>query len=66
MLSRFSLVQLLATPCTVAHLASLSMGFSMQEYWMGYYKGQEGVMWAIVNTEANSSVNIGHFSGNII
>ena len=32
MLSR---VQLFATPWTVAHQASLSMGFSRQEYWSG-------------------------------
>ena len=28
-------VQLFATPWTVAHQASLSMGFSRQEYWSG-------------------------------
>ena len=28
-------VQLLATPCTVAHQAALSMGFPRQEYWSG-------------------------------
>ena len=28
-------VQLLETPCTVASQASLSMGFSRQEYWNG-------------------------------
>ena len=28
-------VRLFATPCTVAHQASLSMGFSRQEYWSG-------------------------------
>ena len=33
-LSRFSRVQL-CTPCTVAHQAPLSMGFSRQEYWSG-------------------------------
>ena len=33
-LSRFSHVQLFATPWTVAHQA-LSMGFSRQEYWSG-------------------------------
>ena len=33
--SRFSHVQLFATPGTVAHQASLSMGFSRQEYWSG-------------------------------
>ena len=32
MLSHFSHVQLFATPWTVAHQASLSMGFSRQEY----------------------------------
>ena len=31
-LSHFSHVQLLATPCTVAHQAPLPMGFSRQEY----------------------------------
>ena len=29
-------VQLFATPWTVAHQASLSMGFSRQEYWGGF------------------------------
>ena len=35
MLSRFSHVQLSATPWTVAHQAPLPMGFSRQEYWNG-------------------------------
>ena len=35
LLSRFSHVRLLATPCTAAHQAPLSIGFSMQEYWSG-------------------------------
>ena len=35
LLSRFSRVQLLATPSTAAHLAPPSMGFSRQEYWSG-------------------------------
>ena len=35
MLSRFSRVQLFATPWTLAHQATLSMGFSRQEYWNG-------------------------------
>ena len=35
-LSRFSRVQLFATPWTVAHQAPLSMGFSRQEYWSGF------------------------------
>ena len=30
-----SRVQLFATPQTIAHKASLSMGFSRQEYWSG-------------------------------
>ena len=34
-LSHFSPVQLFATPWTVAHQASLSMGFSRQDYWSG-------------------------------
>ena len=36
LLSRFSCVQLPATPWTVAHQAPLSMGFSWQEYWHGF------------------------------
>ena len=35
LLSCFSRVQLCATPWTVARQASLSMGFSRQEYWSG-------------------------------
>ena len=35
MLSRFSRVHLFATLWTVACQASLSMGFSKQEYWSG-------------------------------
>ena len=35
LLSRFSRVRLFATPWTVAYQASLSMGFSRQEYWSG-------------------------------
>ena len=35
MLSRFSHVRLSVTPWTVALQASLSMGFSRQEYWNG-------------------------------
>ena len=31
----FSCVQLFETPWTVAYQASLSMGFSRQEYWSG-------------------------------
>ena len=34
-LSRFSRVQLLATPWTVAHQVPLSLGFSRQGYWSG-------------------------------
>ena len=34
-LSRFSCVQLFATPWTVAHPSPLSMGFSRQESWSG-------------------------------
>ena len=35
-LSRFSRVQLFATPWTVARQAPLSLGFSRQEYWSGW------------------------------
>ena len=35
LLSRFSRVQLLATPWTAAYQAPLSMGFARQEYWSG-------------------------------
>ena len=34
-LSRFSVIQFFVTSCTVACQASLSMGFSRQEYWSG-------------------------------
>ena len=36
LLSHFSYVQLCATPKTAAHQASLSLGFSRQEYWSGF------------------------------
>ena len=35
LLSHFSRVRLLVTPWTAAYQASLSMGFSRQEYWSG-------------------------------
>jgi len=35
LLSRFSRVQLCATPKTAAHQAPLSLGFSRQEHWNG-------------------------------
>ena len=35
MLNRFSRARLCATPWTVTRQASLSMGFSRQEYWSG-------------------------------
>ena len=35
LLSRFSHVQLCATPQMAAHHAPLSLGFSRQEYWSG-------------------------------
>ena len=35
MLSLFSRVQLCVTLWTIAHQASLSMGFSKQDYWQG-------------------------------
>ena len=34
-LSHFSRVQLSVTPCTIAHQAPPSMGFSRQKYWSG-------------------------------
>ena len=37
MLSRFSHVLLFETPWTVAHKASLSIGFSRQEFWSALY-----------------------------
>ena len=33
--SHFNRVRLCATPCTAAHQAPLSLGFSRQEYWSG-------------------------------
>ena len=35
LLSRFSRVQLCATPATAAHQAPPSLGFSRQEHWSG-------------------------------
>ena len=35
LLSRFSRVQLCATPWTAPHQAPLSLGFSRQEHWSG-------------------------------
>ena len=35
MLSHFGRVRLFAAPCTVAHQAPLSRGFSRQDYWSG-------------------------------
>ena len=43
MLSRFSRVQLFATPWTVAHEAPLTMGFSRQEYWSGLHVLLQGI-----------------------
>ena len=42
-LSRFSRVRLFVTPCTVAHQAPLSMGFSRQEYWSGLHALLQGI-----------------------
>ena len=41
-LKSLSCVRLFATPWTVAHQASLSMGFSGQEYWSGYPFSSQG------------------------
>ena len=41
--SRFSHVWLFATLWTVAHQAPLSMGFSRQEYWVGYHFLLQGI-----------------------
>ena len=43
MLSHFSRVQLFATPWTVAHRATLSKGFSGQEYWRGCHFCLQGI-----------------------
>ena len=37
LLSRFSRIQLCAALWTAAHQASLSMGFSRQEFWRGFW-----------------------------
>ena len=42
LLSPFSRIWLLATQWTVAHQASLSMGFSKQEYWSGLLRHPPG------------------------
>ena len=43
MLSHFCHVQLFATLWAVAHQASLSMGFSRQEYWVGFHAFLHGI-----------------------
>ena len=43
MLSHFSHVRLFATLWTVAHLASLSKGFSRQEHWSGWTCPPQGI-----------------------
>ena len=45
LLSRFSCVQLLATPWTAAYQASPSTGFSRQEYWSGVPSPSPQDMW---------------------
>ena len=42
-LSHFSCVRLFATPWTVPHQTSLSMGFSRQEFWSGFHAIFQGV-----------------------
>ena len=42
-LSHFSHVPLFATPWTIALQAPLSMGFSMQQYWMGCHALLQGI-----------------------
>ena len=44
-----SCVQLFVTPCTVAHQASLPMGFSRQEYW-------SGLLWPLSGDLPNSGI----------
>ena len=44
LLSRFSRVQLFATPWTVACQAPLSMGFSREEYWSGFLFPSPGTL----------------------
>ena len=41
---RAKLLQSCPTPWTVAHQASLSMGFSRQEYWSGFLYPPPGVL----------------------
>ena len=43
MLSHFNCVQVFATPWTVVHQAPLSMGFSGQEFGMGYHFLLQGI-----------------------
>ena len=59
LLSRFSCVQLLATPWTAAPQAPLSMGFSRQEYWSGvplpspHFSYRQGQIPLLKNLSAN-------------
>jgi len=48
LLSRFSRVQLCATPEMVAHQAPLSLGFSRQEHWSGLRFALEARIWSVL------------------
>ena len=65
-LSRFSRVWLFATPCTVAHQALLSMGFSWQGYWSGLLCPSPGHLSdpGIKLTSLNSPALVGGFFTN--
>ena len=53
-LSHFSRAQLFATPWTVAHQASLSVGFSRQEHWSGLTQGSHLQLLHLLHWQADS------------
>ena len=56
LLSRFSRVQLLATPWTAAYQAPTSMGFSRQEYWSGcHWLCKQSVRHCVTRSESHPS-----------
>ena len=57
LLSRFSRVQLLATPWTAAYQTPQSMGFSRQEYWIGMPLPSHYKCWARANYMPGTVLN---------
>ena len=63
LLSRFSCVQLCATPETATHQAPPSMGFFRQEYWSGVPLPSPYLPYRVEVTHANTQIqHIRYFS----